>query len=124
METFRRAGAAVVWTAMWVGCAVITRGDADAFGAMIPLLAAGSLLVLLSYAHRAAVAGYVVSSLSATAAVLAGTLLVLGDTPYLVPMVWLLGVGGLSTAALAPVYWTIRTTRRGSAHRRTGRPRR
>ncbi|NJP88742.1 hypothetical protein HCN51_04610 [Nonomuraea sp. FMUSA5-5] len=103
MERVHQIGSAVVWVGMWTGAALILRGHPGAFGSMIPLLAAGSVVGLALPGHDG-MRFYLIGSLVVWVALLAGAALLLGGTPWLGPVLGLLAAGAAYFLVVAPTY--------------------
>jgi F420H(2)-dependent quinone reductase len=111
-------GSVIVWVAIWLGTAVVLRGQPGVFGAMVPTLAVGTVLGLgmppAGGGWRPFIVQGVVWSGLATA-----TAIVLSGTAYVLPELLVLGVGVVWYLAAAPLLLGFR----GRAGRRGWRSR-
>ncbi|MFC4119858.1 hypothetical protein [Nonomuraea zeae] len=110
-------GTAVAWVAMWTGAAILLRADADAFGRMLPLLAAGSLVGLALPGHDG-VRTYLIGTLAVWSTLIAGTAILLAGTEALRPMLGLFAAGAGYFVIVVPVFLTVSWSAREHGARR------
>lgn len=97
-----QVGSAVVWAAIWLGTAVVLRGQIGEFGAMLPILAIGAVLGLgpppLGGLGRRLLGQRVV-----WAALVVATVVVLSGTASLLPELLVLGGGVVWSLVASPL---------------------
>jgi hypothetical protein len=96
-----QVGSAVVWAAIWLGTAVVLRGQIGEFGTMLPILAIGAVLGL-GLPPSGGLARHLLGQCVVWAALVAATV-VLSGTASLLPGLLVLGGGVVWSLVACPV---------------------
>ena len=96
-----QVGSAVVWAAIWLGTAVVLRGQIGEFGAMLPILAIGAVLGL-GLPPSGGLGRHLLGQCVVWAALVAATV-VLSGTASLLPGLPVLGGGVVWSLVASPL---------------------